>query len=518
MPNTSIAGARAPNDLVARRLEAHAPASVLPPAVHTLRAVRNTPTPSPWRAVARLFSCASGRHAGDDTLQRLPPRLPTALADVSNAGPSSDTAARDVDNLDAWAREGGPSEHRAELRDRILRFRGDPQATVLDISGLGVRALPTLPPAQVVNALGNPLTHLPTKDLPKITTLWIELDPQVFPPRTQGHLRMRPEFATVTHVHIGAPDPWRDEHIALPLAAAMWFPKERACDIAAAWLPVVKRANAFDFATFLQALACAIERAWPADSRKTMHAHVAAWLAGLREDPLLLENAIGRATRARLDDGDPLLAYFDMQRQPGLRAFDAGHHDADVLGALSHARGLLRQEHVEQIAARKLQMRGDADGIVPALLVGLRDRLLLPHTVPGGSFGVGPSELRRATHEVLQRDTELEASLAAWPPWQRLLARVEPEAFDTARAQMLAWFGDGTVERQVDARLRSDMPWYAPSEQAEHLDLRRDARRVVLDELQYAAYAPVTRALLQRHGHASMSDALKALDRLPARP
>lgn len=515
MPNPTVTAARSvPNTPTPQPTPhgAHASATA-----RDLLEVRNTPadgaTRTPWRAlrdtVATLFSC-TGRQP----------------APTSASAPFSDAA------LEGWATRGQPSEQRAEAVRRVRAFMADPDACnwSLSLRNLHLRELPPLSPhfpMTLLDAFGNPLRLLPPQ-LPQVTWMWIDLAPDKFPTRRHAELMRTPPLRDVPYLEIGLPDPWREEHIPLPLGVAMWSPAEVQCAVASEWSGVWLHEGAVTLSILLHKLARAETKADLAESREAFRAGVAAWLAELREDEDLLEKtfeACVDSDAAGTCSDHAITGYLALLRLRDIHCIDRGDYDNDLPTLLQVARDGMRQEHLVGIALdkfRALKRAGknpDDVEVVLAYLVRLRDDLQLPFGIRGGRWTnegvsrVSGADLRRALQAVLAREADFDAALDAWPPWQRRLQRWDPARFVDAESKLVEWASDGTFQARLEDYLRTHMPGLVA-----HAQAHGEAGMAVTAALQREAYGALTKDFLRAHGLASAADAFTPLTRPAPRP
>lgn len=503
MPNPRIDAA--PTAATARCTPTLAPQERASTTARNLVDVRNTPSNRPARtwgtfrhAVGNLFSCTV-RHE----------------AQIPLDAPFSEAA------LEAWVQGGEPSEQRSEAARCLREFMRDPESSDLALSfrNLHLRALPPLSkdfPATLIDAFGNPLRTLPTH-LPFVTSLWIDLDTDKFPQRRHAAIASTPPFRDVPHLEIGRPDPWREEHIPLHLAVAMWFPEESQCRVATQWNGIWLDDFAQTFAVFLQKLARGADKAGFAESRESFRASVASWLSDVRDDDRLLAKTFEAGAEAAETCSDhAILGYLAMRRLQTTHAIDAGLHDGDLPGLLHLARGVRRQEHLERIALGRIKAfaragkKVDDVEVALAYLARLGDDLQLPFTVRAGRWthkavsNVSDADLRHAKQLVLEQEADFSASLDAWPPWQRRLERWDTAAFEAAKGTLVDWTVDGTLDRRAEARLLATSPTLIGD-----VDARRESSISAMAALEHEAYGPLTRAFLAQHGLSSATAAFK---------
>lgn len=378
------------------------------------------------QTLPNLSSALEDFDASDNRLRCLPP-LPIRLCALDANNNCLTTLPDLPGNLDAL---GVRNNHLSCLPQQlpltlnILLLEGNPLTSLPEM-------ITDLPSSCVID-LGNvPLPIVVRQNLQRIVSM----------PDYQG-----PRFYFSRNVSL-------DQSVhPLKTTVACWYPDEAQASISKTWAALQSSLGAADFSRFLDRLRDSIHFQY-AEFKATIR----AWLDRLSIDTELRELtfAIAQEGIGSCEDRTTLTFNAMQQAQKNLEV-ERGEYDNRLDALITLGRAMFRLGELEKIARNKAASLRLVDEIEVYLAyqVKLRQKLVLPIAATDMRFFdasyVTQDDLDAALLLVQQREASDFFSFLAndWAPWQAVLKRLTPEAYDAAQQRFNEAVAEEFITRQ----------------------------------------------------------------------
>lgn len=294
------------------------------------------------------------------------------------------------------------------------------------------------------------------------------------------------------------------EHQALPITHPLqqvitkWLQPDEVNATAEKWIEISKENGAGEFSAFLTELGSTVS----ARNNGEFKEQVASWLIRLTADSELREMTFAVALAATESCEDRVtLAWNDMQIAELIHLAVSGKYDNKLPELVTIAREKFRLEKLEVIAREKIKTLAFVDelDVYLAFQTKLKSFLELNTVAEKMRFfdvsSVSRDDLKAAEIQVKTAENdEFPRWLSQWTPWQKVIERIAPAAWDDAWDQRYNMLESIEYKHQLNSALEAEKLMNVE-------DAERFHSKKILNEMEINILLPLTQQLFDERGH-----------------
>ncbi|MEG3129153.1 NEL-type E3 ubiquitin ligase domain-containing protein [Pantoea cypripedii] len=277
-----------------------------------------------------------------------------------------------------------------------------------------------------------------------------------------------------------------------------WLQPDEVNATAEKWNDISKESGAGEFSGFLTKLGSTVN----ARNNEEFKQQVASWLIRLTADGELREMTFAVAFAATESCEDRVtLAWNDMQIAELIHLAVSGTYDNKLPELVTIAREKFRLEKLEVIARKKIETLAFVDelDVYLAFQTKLKSFLELNTVAEKMRFfdvaSVSTDDLKAAEIQVKTAENDkFPQWLCRWTPWQKVIERIAPAAWDEAREQRYSMLDSIEYKDKLDSALKAEKLMNVG-------DAEQFYAKKILKKMEINILLPLTQQLLDEKGH-----------------